>query len=110
MNTELPAAELPVPELPTAELAPAPELAPAAEVRGPYQGPPGIVPQSVLSNFIDKYGADTLLAMQAGIEAGENNQDWADRLGVSRERVRQWRALFFSQRLILTLRPGLALE
>ena len=104
MNTELP-----VPEL-APELAAAPELAPAAEMRELYQGPPGIAPQSALSNFIEKYGADTLLAMQAGIEAGENNQDWADRLGVSRERVRQWRALFFSERLIVTLRPGLSLE
>jgi hypothetical protein len=93
------------------ELPPEPELAPApAAERESYQGPPGVAPQSVLSNFIEKYGAATLLAMQAGIEAGENNQDWADRLGVSRERVRQWRALFFTERLILTLRPGLALE
>lgn len=101
MNTELP---------PESGSASEPGSAPEPEVREqPYQGPPGVAPQSVLSNFVEKYGAATLLAMQAGIEAGENNQDWADRLGVSRERVRQWRALFFEERLTLTLRPGLAL-
>ena len=45
-------------------------------------------------NFAEKYGVETFEAFVAGLCAGESGQHWADKLGVSRERVRQWKRAF----------------
>ena len=62
---------------------------------------------AALENFVKKYGAGVLEEMRLGLEAGDTNQAWAEKLGVSRERVRQWRTQFFEEELRLRLKNGM---
>ena len=50
--------------------------------------------ERVARNFVRRYGRSALRAFVKSCEAGESNQSMADALGVSRERVRQWRDAF----------------
>lgn len=45
----------------------------------------------ILQNFLAKYGQKSLNALLMDFERGVSGQVTADRMGVSRERVRQWR-------------------
>lgn len=45
-------------------------------------------------NFIRRYSAKKLSELIAAIQASKSGQEIADSLGVSRERVRQWRHTF----------------
>ena len=47
----------------------------------------------VVTNFIDKYGVEKLEMMLGGFQAGRSYQSIADELGVTKERVLQWRNL-----------------
>ena len=49
--------------------------------------------ERVVTNFIDKYGVEKLKMMLGGFHAGRSYQSVADELGVTKERVRQWRNL-----------------
>jgi len=49
--------------------------------------------ERVVSNFINRYGAENLEMMLDGFQAGRSYQSIADELGVTKERVRQWRNL-----------------
>lgn len=50
--------------------------------------------QSKINNFIGKYGIDKLEWFLEQINIGTSGQVIADELGVSRERVRQWKNAF----------------
>jgi len=47
-----------------------------------------------IRNFVRARGVAAFRAMVLAFEEGQSGQTIADRLGVSRERVRQWRDMF----------------
>ena len=47
----------------------------------------------VARNFVRKYGVQAFRRLIEGFQAGESHQVLSAELGVSRERVRQWRNL-----------------
>ncbi len=49
--------------------------------------------ETATRNFIDKYGVEALETMLRGLKEGRTLQSLADEIGVSKERVRQWREL-----------------
>lgn len=51
----------------------------------------------VAQNFIDTYGTNALQDLLNDFQMGVSGQVIASRLGVSRERVRQWRNTFGKQ-------------
>lgn len=61
--------------------------------------------ERVATNFIDRYGVEALERLLSGFGAGESHQVLADELGVSRERVRQWRNLFGTTVTLYNVRP-----
>ena len=50
--------------------------------------------ERVANNFIRRYGADQFRLLLHAFSSGESGQAIADRFGVSRERVRQWKHTF----------------
>jgi len=48
----------------------------------------------MVNNFIEKHGEDVFREFVAGLVNDESGGEWARRLGVSRERIRQWRDAF----------------
>lgn len=61
--------------------------------------------ERVAINFLQKYGEDALKRMIEQFAAGTSHQVIADELGVSRERVRQWRRLMGSTITIYNVHP-----
>ena len=59
----------------------------------------------VARNFMRNYGREAFRAFLAGCERDESGADWARTLGVSRERVRQWRNLFTVRVVCVTVHP-----
>lgn len=50
--------------------------------------------ERVANNFISRYGGGEFRALLQAFAAGESGQVIAERFGVSRERVRQWKNTF----------------
>jgi len=50
--------------------------------------------ERVAQNFIQRFGAARFRSLLQAFAAGESGQRIADQLGVSRERVRQWKNTF----------------
>lgn len=59
----------------------------------------------VTRNIIAKYGRKGLESLLADFERGISGQETADRMGVSRERVRQWRHTLGSSISIYQVHP-----
>ena len=50
--------------------------------------------ERVARNFVERYGQAALGELLEALRSGESGQHIADRFGVSRERVRQWKNTF----------------
>ena len=61
--------------------------------------------ERVAINFLQKYGEDALKRMIDQFSDGTSHQVIADELGVSRERVRQWRRLMGTTITIYNVHP-----
>tara|TARA_Y100001973_G_scaffold11452_2_gene15573 strand:- start:6379 stop:6621 length:243 start_codon:yes stop_codon:yes gene_type:complete len=61
----------------------------------------------IADNFVKKYGVETLQDLINMISAGESGQDIADKLNVSRERVRQWKNTFGNIVIYYQLHPAI---
>lgn len=63
--------------------------------------------ETVTHNFIAKYGVEALETMLRGLAEGRTLQSIADEIGVSKERVRQWRELMGESTRTYVVHPGL---
>ena len=63
--------------------------------------------QHVLENFIEKYGRAALGRLLDGFEQNVSGPILADELGVSRERIRQWKTLFGASIKVYALHPDI---
>ena len=61
--------------------------------------------ERVALNFIDKYGEEVLRSMLQHFSDGTSHQVVANELGVSRERVRQWRRLMGTTITVYNVHP-----
>jgi hypothetical protein len=61
--------------------------------------------ERMVQNFIRRYGEEALRDLMDGFSAGESGQAIADRFGVSRERVRQWKNAFGQILTIYQIHP-----
>ena len=61
--------------------------------------------ERVAINFLQKYGEDALKRMIDQFSDGTSHKVIADELGVSRERVRQWRRLMGTTITIYNVHP-----
>lgn len=61
--------------------------------------------QTVRANFIARYGRKAYAELVRDFTHGVSGQITATRLGVSRERIRQWRGLFGTTVTIWTPHP-----
>jgi hypothetical protein len=59
--------------------------------------------QHVLENFVEKYGRQALRRLLTGFEQNVSGPILAKEMGVSRERIRQWKALFGTSVQVYTL-------
>ena len=50
--------------------------------------------EKMVDNFIENYGEDAFREFIEGLMNDESGGAWARKLGVSRERIRQWRDVF----------------
>ena len=50
--------------------------------------------ETMVDNFIENYGEDAFREFIEGLMNDESGGKWARKLGVSRERIRQWRDVF----------------
>ena len=61
--------------------------------------------EKVARNIASKHGADKLRFLLDGFCKGESGQVLADALGVTRERVRQWRDILTSTTVTVEVSP-----
>lgn len=59
----------------------------------------------IARNFIKQYGKETFRAFLAGTTRDESGASWGRRLGVSRERVRQWRSTLSTRIVYIAILP-----
>lgn len=58
-----------------------------------------------MRNFIAKYGRNQFRKLIDGLSSGVSGQQLATELGVSRERVRQWKGLFGTSVVVYIPKP-----
>lgn len=61
--------------------------------------------EKVARNIASKHGAEKLRFLMDGFCKGESGQVLADSLGVTRERVRQWRDILTSTKVTVEIAP-----
>lgn len=59
----------------------------------------------VAQNFVATYGKPAFLELLRDLQGSVSGQEIADRLGVSRERVRQWKTVFGTSISVYQVHP-----